>query len=79
MGSELPTRSCPFGVVREGAGKGAVTITKPDGGSRTIFFDGGRATGYDRSQDDAAELARGGVSGPELESRPASVRDDASP
>lgn len=57
MGGGQPTRSCPFGVVREGPGKGAVTITKPDGGSRTIFFEGGRATGYDRSQADADELS----------------------
>ncbi len=53
MGGGQPTRSCPFGVVREGPGKGMVTITKPDGRTRTIFFDNGRATGYDQSQADS--------------------------
>lgn len=49
MGGGRPTGSCPFGVKREGRGAGAVTVTKPDGRTRVIFFDRGRATGYDRS------------------------------
>lgn len=52
MGGGQPMASCPFGVVREGAGKGMVTITKPDGRTRTIFFEKGRATGYDESAAD---------------------------
>jgi hypothetical protein len=54
MGGGQPTASCAFGVKRQGPGKGLVTVTKPDGGKRTIFFDQGRATGYDASQADKA-------------------------
>lgn len=41
--------SCPFGVEREGGGSGIVTVTKPDGRTRAIFFENGAATGYDVS------------------------------
>jgi hypothetical protein len=54
MGGGQPATSCAFGVKRQGQGKGLVTVTKPDGGKRTIFFDKGRATGYDVSQADRA-------------------------
>lgn len=47
-----PTVSCAFGVTRQGNGSGTVTITKPDGRTRAIFFESGRATGYDQSQSD---------------------------
>jgi hypothetical protein len=53
-GGQQPTTSCTFGVKRQGPGNGLVTVTKPDGGKRTIFFDKGRATGYDASQADKA-------------------------
>lgn len=52
MGGGQPTGQCPFGVTREGRGKGMVTITKPDGRKRVIFFEGGKATGYDVIQAD---------------------------
>lgn len=45
---------CKFGVTRMGQGNGLVEITKPDGSKRTVFFDKGRATGYDASQADKA-------------------------
>ena len=48
--------TCDFGVVREGNGNGYVTITKPDGSKRTIFFEEGKATGYDSSQADNQEF-----------------------
>jgi hypothetical protein len=51
-----PTGSCPFGVTREGNGTGMVTITKPDGRTRTIFFEKGKATGYDMSQADPGKF-----------------------
>ena len=51
-----PTGNCDFGVVREGNGNGHVTITKPDGSKRTIFFEEGKATGYDSSQADNQEF-----------------------
>jgi len=56
MGDGQPTGSCPFGVVREGQGSGMVTVTKPDGRTRTIFFEKGKATGYDTSQSDTGKF-----------------------
>ncbi|ELS00437.1 hypothetical protein Xen7305DRAFT_00001380 [Xenococcus sp. PCC 7305] len=56
MTSEQPTGSCFFGVKREGNGTGLVTITKLDGQTRTIFFEDGKATGYDASQADPGEF-----------------------
>lgn len=56
MGGGQPTGSCPFGVTREGNGSGMVTVTKPDGRTRTIFFENGKATGYDMSQADPGEF-----------------------
>ena len=56
-GHGQPTGSCSFGVKREGSGSGVVTVTKPDGRTRAIFFDRGRATGYDRSQADPGEFS----------------------
>ena len=44
--------SCSFGVVREGNGSGVVTITKPDGRTRSVFFEDGQATGADISEAD---------------------------
>jgi hypothetical protein len=51
-----PTGSCPFGVTREDDGSEIVTATKPDGRTRAIFFDEGRATGCDASQADPGEF-----------------------
>lgn len=56
MGHGQPTGSCPFGVTREGGGSGIVTITKPDGRTRAIFFEDGKATGADVSQADPGEF-----------------------
>lgn len=52
MGSGQPSGSCPFGVVRQGSGSGIVTVTKPDGRTRSIYFQSGLATGSDASQAD---------------------------
>lgn len=52
-----PTGSCPFGVVRKGGGSGTVTVTRPDGRTRSIFFEKGNATGYDMSQADRGEFS----------------------
>ncbi len=41
---------CPFEVTREGDGTAKVTVDKPDGQSRVIFFKGGKATGYRQTQ-----------------------------
>jgi hypothetical protein len=56
MGDGQPRVSCAFGVKREGGGTGMVTVTKPDGRTRTIFFDKGKATGYDQSQADTGKF-----------------------
>lgn len=52
MGGGAPTGTCDMGVVREGNGSGMVTVTKPDGSKRVIFFQNGKATGFDQSQAD---------------------------
>jgi hypothetical protein len=57
VGTGQPTGSCPFGVTREGNGTGIVTVTKPDGRTRAIFFENGEATGYDVSEADAGEFS----------------------
>jgi hypothetical protein len=57
MGGGAPTGSCPAGVKREGYGSAMVTVTKPDGRTRTIFFANGRATGYDQSQADSGRFS----------------------
>lgn len=57
MGGGQPTGSCAFGVVREGNGSGAVTVTKPDGRTRSIFFENGQATGADVSQADGGAFS----------------------
>lgn len=56
MGGGAPAGSCPAGVKRRGVGSAMVTVTKPDGRTRTIFFENGRATGYDQSQADTSEF-----------------------
>ena len=57
MGEGQPTATCSYGVIREGNGGGMVTITKPDGSTRTIFFEDGKATGYDQSQAETGEFS----------------------
>ena len=52
MGKGQPTSSCAFGVRNQGNGNATVTITRFDGSKRVIFFEKGRASGYDRSQAD---------------------------
>jgi len=52
-----PNGSCPFGVTREGNGSGMVTVTKPDGRTRVIFFENGTVTGADVSQADPGEFS----------------------
>jgi hypothetical protein len=56
MATGQPTGSCPFGVRREGNGSGIVTVTKPDGRARAIFFDNGKATGADIGEADPGEF-----------------------
>jgi hypothetical protein len=37
--------ACKAGVIRKGGGNAAIEMETPDGGQRTIFFTGGKATG----------------------------------
>ncbi|MGK7944724.1 MAG: hypothetical protein AB4058_09670 [Microcystaceae cyanobacterium] len=57
MGNGQTTRNCPFGVTREGNGTANVTVTKPDGRKRIIFFESGNAIGADVSQADWGEFS----------------------
>jgi hypothetical protein len=59
MGGGQPTGNCPFGVKRAGNGSAMVTVTKPDGRQRVIFFENGKATGFDMSQADRGEFSAG--------------------
>jgi hypothetical protein len=52
MGSGQPTGSCKFGVRREGGGSGSVEVTTPDGRTRLILFQQGKAIGYKQSEAD---------------------------
>lgn len=56
MSKGQPTGSCAFGVKREGNGSAMVTVTKVDGSKRVIFFENGRAIGYDQSQADTGKF-----------------------
>lgn len=57
MAAGQPAGSCRFGVVREGGGTGTVTVTKPDGRTRSIFFEKGKAVSADTSQADRGEFS----------------------
>ena len=46
------SRQCEFGVVRRSPGDADVTVFRMDGSRRIIYFQNGRAVGYDRSQAD---------------------------
>ncbi|WP_202395835.1 hypothetical protein [Stappia sediminis] len=57
FGAGQPTGQCPFGVTREGNGSGVVAVTKPDGMTRSIFFQDGKATSADTSQADSGPFS----------------------
>ena len=46
------SRQCEYGVVRRGNGNADVHVTRSNGATRVIYFQGGNAVGYDRSQAD---------------------------
>lgn len=49
---------CDFGVVREGSGNGWMQVFWPDGGARTIRFENGSPSGFDRAEADGdAEMS----------------------
>lgn len=57
MAAGQPTGTCPFGVTREGNGSGIVTVTRPDGRTRAIFFENGEAIGADVSEADPGDFS----------------------
>ena len=59
---ESPDNQCPFGVVRRENGDADIHITRPDGSKRVIYFQGGKAVGYDQSQGSLGEF-KASVSG----------------
>jgi hypothetical protein len=52
-----PMGTCAFGVTRKGNGTADVTVKKPDGRSRVIFFQKGKAIGADVSQADPGKFS----------------------
>lgn len=44
--ADSPQASCDFGVRRAGDGNGALTVFWPEGGSRVIFFEDGKAAAF---------------------------------
>jgi hypothetical protein len=49
-----PMRQCHAAVAREGGGTATIVVTRPDGRTRAIFFEKGKATGADLSQADGS-------------------------
>jgi hypothetical protein len=58
-----PMNTCAFGVTRKGNGTADVTVKKPDGRSRVIFFQKGKAIGADVSQADPGKFSASKESG----------------
>jgi hypothetical protein len=47
-----PMGQCKFGVARDSGGSATLVVTRPDGRTRAIFFEKGKAVGADMSQAD---------------------------
>jgi hypothetical protein len=47
-----PLTRCGFGVARDGGGTATVVVTRPDGRTRALFFEGGQFVAADTSQAD---------------------------
>lgn len=56
MDKDSSGSECPFGVVRRENGTADVHVTKSDGRTRVIYFQEGKAVGYDESQADPGEF-----------------------
>ena len=56
IGRGATTHNCDFGVVRRGNGDADVHITKSDGSARVIYFQNGRAVGYDKGYGSGPDL-----------------------
>jgi hypothetical protein len=51
------TAQCPAGVKRRSDGSGTITVTWPDGRTRTLYFERGQVTGYERSHPSDGEFS----------------------
>lgn len=54
MAAGQPAVQCKFGVTREGSGNASITVTRPDGRERVIFFQAGKPVTWNESQADRA-------------------------
>ena len=57
MDRDAADAECAFGVVRRGNGTADVHITKTDGSKRVIYFEIGKAVGYDTSEAASGEFS----------------------
>ena len=57
MDRDAADAQCDFGVVRRGNGTADVHITKTDGSKRVIYFEIGKAVGYDTSEAASGEFS----------------------
>lgn len=51
-------QECQAAVARDGGGSATIAITRPDGRTRFIFFEKGKAIGADLSQADGSQHFR---------------------
>lgn len=63
MGSRQPMQQCQAAVARDPGGTATVVVTRPDGRTRAIFFEKGKAIGADLSQADGSQHFRATKSG----------------
>lgn len=52
-----PDNQCPMGVIRRSGGDADVYVKRPDGSERVIYFQNGKAVGYDHNQGDHGEFS----------------------
>ena len=57
MDRDAADAECAFGVVRRGNGTADVHITRTDGSKRVIYFEIGKAVGYDTSEAASGEFS----------------------
>lgn len=58
MRAGQPMQECQAAVARDGGGSATIVVTRPDGRTRAIFFEKGKATGADLSQADGSQHFR---------------------
>lgn len=66
MRAGQPMQECQAAVARDGGGTATVVVTRPDGRTRFIFFEKGKAIGADLSQADGSQHFRATRSGDDI-------------